>query len=206
LPFTESEAVGIRDPLKQYLGEGKLDVLLGPEAATAVLRGVEHPKVLVLGTHGFFRPLGPEARLNPLNRCGLLFAGFNSYRTNRNQQLHEDGLLTGEELLYLDLEGTELVVLSACQTALGDVSNGEGTAGLRQAFQLAGARAVLATLWQVEDRQTAQLMTSFFANLAQQSDSARALRDAQLEQVRRLRDKEGFAHPFYWAAQTLTGP
>jgi CHAT domain-containing protein len=117
----------------------------------------------------------------------------------------DDGILTGMEIAGLDLWGTKLVVLSACQTGLGDVQQGEGVMGLRRAFLLAGARRVLATLWMVPDRETQELMSDFITRWKAGSPGVDALREAQLDMIAELRKKHGYAHPFYWAAFTMTG-
>lgn len=176
---------------------------LEKEALEGVFKELRSPKVLVLWTHGFFlpsaephtedRPFQPlelgmgtgislsGGRLteNPLLRCGLLLAGCNNREQNKNETL-DDGVLTGLEIASADLRHTQLVVLSACETGVGDVTDGNSVACIRRAFQAAGARAVVATLWRIPDQETTWLMTRFWANLARGQTKAEALRDAQL--------------------------
>src|SRR5258708_7813638 len=158
---------------------------------------------------------------------GLVFAGANRPCTPGC------GVATGEALVDLNLSGLELAVLSACESGLGDVADGEGTFGLQRALHLAGTRDVVASLWKVPDRPTAALMALFYQNLWEKNlPPVEALRQAQLE-VYRHPDKiatlaagfrgkfvevpgsaeevgkpgsDGKAHPRLWAAFTLSGP
>jgi CHAT domain-containing protein/tetratricopeptide (TPR) repeat protein len=184
------------------------------------------PRLLYCITHGFFlqdvrRPAskdlfrdlevleGTSGRLrlpsfggDPRLRSGLALAGANQWQKRAAKGL-SDGWLTALEVENLDLWGTELVVLSACETGLGEVHVGEGVLGLRRAFQLAGTRTVVASLWKVPDAETQQLMTDFLQRWLKGAGKAEALRQAQLELIRRLRASPAAvrrsAPPLYWA-------
>ena len=209
LPGTAAEAKAVLPKLKQWLGQ-EPKVFLEEKASETMVRAVKNPRILILATHGYFLPR-QEAESkerasqlidNPLLRCGLLLAGCNK-RTEAKLG-EDDGILTGLEIVGLNLNGCELVVLSACETGLGDLRSGEGVAGLRQAFQLAGAKGVLASLWQVDDRETALLMSAFYKELANGRNQTTALRQAQLERIAAWRAEFGVAHPFFWSAFALT--
>lgn len=220
LPGTAVEAQAVA-PKLAALAAREPAVLTGEAATKQRLKASTRPRVLMLATHGFYLPpekehevarddwfraltlpltVGDEA-VNPLRRSGLLLAGCN----REPESGGDDGVLTGLDVLGLDLRGCELVVLSACETGLGEVRDGEGVGGLRQAFLAAGAERVMSTLWQVPDLESARLMARCFELQAGGRPAEAALREAQLEAVHRRREKNAAAHPFFWAAYTLTG-
>jgi CHAT domain-containing protein/tetratricopeptide (TPR) repeat protein len=205
LPGTAAEAKAVAPGLEKLAGQAP-QVLTGKDAVKGAVLAAHSPRALVLCTHGFFLPEPPagssQEAANPLLRCGLLLAGCNKASAAGSSLT---GVLTGLEVVGLDLRGTDLVVLSACETGLGDVQNGEGVAGLRQAFQLAGSQTVVSTLWQVPDKASARLMALFFENLSRGQSKAEALRAAKLKVIEERRDDFAAAHPFFWAAFTLTG-
>jgi CHAT domain-containing protein len=129
---------------------------------------------------------------NPLLRSGIALAGANERHSGAN----EDGILTALEVAQLDLHGTELVVLSACDSGIGDVQNGEGVYGLRRALVLAGAQTQVTSLWKVSDEATRTLMVDFYQRLLKGEGRSAALRHAQLAM---LANPE-LAHPYYWAS------
>ena len=222
LTHSEVEAHRIKDNIKKYCRTSSIKLLLGEEANEAAAKKLENPHVLVFSTHGFFlqdqkldlssresfqneldRAITMQEFVNPLDRCGLILGGFNEKRDTQNPL--DDGTLTGGEIATLPLENTDLVVLSACQTGVGDSVNGRGIASLRQAFQMAGARSVLATLWNVDDYETSNITNSFFRHLASGTDRFEALRQAQLGYINKQKEKVEPAHPAYWAPFLLTG-
>ncbi|MCH7727932.1 MAG: CHAT domain-containing protein, partial [Planctomycetes bacterium] len=149
---------------------------------------------------------------NPGLLSGLAFAGA-------NREPHpdkDDGILTADEIAALSLDGVDLVVLSACETGLGEVAGGEGLLGVQRAFQVAGARSTVASLWKVDDQATRQLMERFYRNYwGKKMSKLDALREAQLWMLRE-RGSRGLTDldqekeikrlpPFYWAAFVLSG-
>jgi CHAT domain-containing protein len=133
-------------------------------------------------------------------RCGIALAGANHGGQITNPTA-ENGLLTGLEASLLNLQGTELVILSACDSGTGEVKIGEGVMSLRRAFRIAGAQTVLASHWKVSDKATSQLMTEFIRRWRSGEPRAKAWREAQLS----LLHSSEFSNPYFWAAFTLTG-
>jgi CHAT domain-containing protein len=203
--------------LKKILPQATL--LTGAQATETALKQAVAPRILHVATHGFFlqdaekplenargldfsnfsdlRSASWAARIeNPLLKSGLALAGANEHRGGA-----DDGLLTAMEAANLDLWGTKLVVLSACDTGVGEVRNGEGVYGLRRALVLAGAETQVMSLWPVSDKETRSLMAGYYKRLLNGEGRAEALRQAQLEMLKNPRQR----HPFYWASFIQAG-
>jgi CHAT domain-containing protein len=180
--------------------------------------------VLHIATHGFYLPEQPaaddggptipsarhehpagELGLPSLRRSGVLLAGANRTAVGRSLPPGDDGWLTAEEIALMSLRGTELVVLSACETGLGDVQSGEGVYGLRRAFLYAGAHSLVVSLFKVPDAETQELMRGFYQRLNAGKGRLTALHDAKREAIAQRRAAGGAAHPFYWASFILVG-
>jgi len=173
-------------------------VLVGRDATKASLKSVSAPGILHIATHGFFLNHAGAAKHveNPLLRSGLALAGANLSKSG-----NENGILTALEASSLDLWGTRVVTLSACETGVGEVKNGEGVYGLRRSFFLAGAETLVMSLWPVSDRITREMMTSYYTGLKQGLGRGEALRQAQLNILKR-KDRQ---HPFFWASFIQSG-
>lgn len=141
---------------------------------------------------------------NPLLLSGLAFAGANRRAAAGPDE--DDGILTAEEVASLNLHGTEWAVLSACDTGLGEIKAGEGVFGLRRAFQIAGARTVIMSLWSVDDQATRGWMRALYdGRLNERLSTADAMRAASLSVLRDRRARGLSTHPFYWAAFVAAG-
>jgi CHAT domain-containing protein len=201
-----------------------VEPLMEDDVLEGVIKSRRSPRILHLATHGFFRPNpgGGEQALSlsmhgwcssvegrwkametiedPLVRSGLALAGANTWlRGDSPPAMAEDGILTAADVSGLDLVDTELVVLSACETGLGDVHVGEGVFGLRRAFPLAGAKTLVMSLWKVHDEQTKKLMIDFYHRLETGTPRSEALREAQLAVRSRA------PHPVNWGAFICQG-
>ena len=194
LPGTKAEIDSIAPILKkQHIA---VKVYAQQEACEESVKALSGQKrnILHISTHGFFRPDNGK-NPDPMDRCGLYFAGVDKVLKDGNSALPgnvDDGILTAKEISLLDLRDADLVVLSACETGLGDIS-GEGVFGLQRAFKMAGARTILMTLWRVHDDATRMLMTAFYRHYGQTHDKRTAFRAAQQEVRATYQD------PYYWA-------
>ncbi|HEY3275686.1 MAG TPA: CHAT domain-containing tetratricopeptide repeat protein, partial [Syntrophorhabdaceae bacterium] len=207
LPDTKGEA----DTIQKILTE-KMNIPVrnyqDRHAIEAVLLAAESPAIVHLATHGYFigkdegkdtangaSPRESPLKDSPMFRSGLALAGINlSLKEGK-----DEGIMSAEKVMGLRLLGTELVVLSACETGVGDVEKGEGVFGLKRAFILSGAKAVVLSLWSVPSAETMQLMTRFYGLMAEGKPKAEALRQSKLELMRKK------ANPFYWGAFILVG-
>ena len=207
LPGTETEVKNISKLLSSY--KVKTTALFGANATETEVKKISSPSILHIATHGYFladlsqmetsKVLGIDvsaAKENPLLRSGVLLANCDNvfdenYRPTVNT---ENGILTAYEAMSLNLDKTDLVVLSACETGLGAVKQGEGVYGLQRAFLIAGAKSIIMSLWSVSDDATMQLMTLFYTNYAKSGNKQQAFADA----IKQLKIK--YKEPFFWSA------
>lgn len=212
LPGTKSETDSVKKILAAQLWT--VEEKIRKEATEDAMKKVQQPQVLHIATHGFFLKdvqdttgtvYGIQADIakeNPLLRSGVILAGAAAVAKDPGNFVNrEDGILTAYEAAGLDLAATDLVVLSACETGLGEILNGQGVYGLQRSFLLAGARAVIMSLWKVDDNSTKELMINFYTEWLKDpaADKQKAMRTAQLK----LRDK--YKHPFFWGPFVLVG-
>lgn len=192
-------------------------VLTLARATEAAVKQAQSPRILHIATHGFFLsdvPKTPPTRSrgavldfleqqqptwqgeNPLLQSGLALAG-----ANQRQSGTDDGLLTALEVSSLNLTGTQLAVLSACETGVGQVQNGEGVYGLRRALVLAGVRTQVVSLWKVDDAATQAFMGHYYRYVLNGMGRSAALRTTQ----QKMRESLAWTHPYYWAAFVVIG-
>jgi len=211
LPATGVESTSIGSAWRQAKDSDAI-LLRGPEASeTAFLAAAPGRALIHLATHGFFASGKCRSALesggvglDPMLLSGVVLAGANDPRSGRD----EDGILTAAEVAALDLRGTELVVLSACETGLGQISSGEGVLGLRRAFAASGARTLVMSLWSVDDAATGDLMEALYAEVLRKRrprPAFDALRRAQISMLEGNREKYGEGRPSEWAAFVAAG-
>ena len=184
-------------------------VQTGTKATENTLKQVKNPSFLHIATHGFFLPPKQSSSGetyvfdNPLLRSGLVFAGVEP-----RQSGEEDGIMTAYETTLLNLLGTKLVVLSACDTGVGDSTSGEGIYGLRRALVIAGSESQVISLWKVSDNATKDLMVGYYQNLKAGQGRSDALHEIQRQMLRgELKGEDGkiYEHPYYWASFISSG-
>jgi CHAT domain-containing protein len=192
----------------------KTEVYLQQSAKEDAVKQIKQPDVLHIATHGFFlanvnknkeKVFGIEAdkaKEMPMLRSGLMFAGAEATAQNVKSteiSTENNGIFTAYEAMSLNLNNTKLVVLSACETGLGEIKSGEGVYGLQRAFQIAGTETLIMSLWKVADEQTQELMTLFYQKWLTTNNKHTSFIEAQKEL------KKKYPEPYYWSAFVLVG-
>ena len=207
LECTEKE---VKD-INTILGNSKQ--LFGYNATETAFKNLsgKSPSILHIATHGFFfkkpkeKPKNTELLdqqnsyrqyENPLLRSGLLFANANyAWQNGNNPYEEDDGILTALEISNLDLKNTDIVILSACETGLGDIEGSEGVFGLQRAFKMAGVKTIIMSLWEVPDTETAEFMNLFYTKWKTLNNPKKAFKEAQQQMMNTYRNA-----PEKWAA------
>lgn len=202
LPGTELEIKEVGNMMQTHKWHAETHTR--KDAQESILKNIDNPRVLHIATHAYF---SADILNSPINNdhlnSGLFLAGASNALYQRRHQLpsgdQEDGILTAYEAMNLNLDQTELVVLSACETGLGTVRNGEGVYGLQRAFKVAGAHSIILSLWKVDDATTQKLLGYFYQQWLQHQDKQKAFKEAQIK----LRLE--YPYPYYWAAFVMVG-
>jgi CHAT domain-containing protein len=210
LPGTELEINELQDLLKQK--GWATDKYLEKNATEEHVKELESPKIFHIATHGFYTPSvegdettemtesETEMAENPLLKTGLLLKGAGDVRNKSKYNYNiESGILTAYEAMSLNLDQTDLVVLSACETGLGDISNGEGVYGLQRAFLVAGAKTLIMSMFKVDDEATQKLILSFYRKWLATGNLRKSFVDAKIE----LRVE--YPEPYYWGPFMMIG-
>ncbi|MEO7924990.1 MAG: CHAT domain-containing tetratricopeptide repeat protein [Chitinophagaceae bacterium] len=204
LPGTKVEVDGINKVLKS--SGYQVAEWTQRDATETNLKQAKQVSILHIATHGYFLkdvektswPIGvhaDNAKDNVLLRSGLMLTGASDAdKLVTGLDSSNNGIMTSYEAMNLDLKGTQLVVLSACETGLGEIKAGEGVYGLQRAFLVAGAEAIVMSLWKVDDAATQQLMNNFYTNWIRSGDKQKAFKEAQLQLMTK------FKEPYYWGA------
>lgn len=215
LPATKTEVESIQTLARE--NNFIVTTLKGADATEESFKALNakfSPSVLHIATHGFYFPdplktdsiqrkFGTTAKAfressNPMFRTGLLFAGANNIWQGKSTNSNEDGVVTAYDVSNMYLPNTKLVVLSACETALGDIQGSEGVFGLQRAFKMAGVQNLIMSLWKVPDRESAEFMQFFYANIFQKKSIANAFTNAQTAMRNKYKTE-----PLKWAAWIL---
>lgn len=206
LPGAEKEVQGVESILKQ--GNWRTTTYIGESATEDKVKRLENPKVFHVATHGFFIDESNQdesllASNNPLLKSGLLFTGANELLAQADESIYnlnrKNGVLTAYEAMNLQLDETELVVLSACETGLGEIKDGEGVFGLQRAFIVAGAQNVIMSLFKVNDQATQELMDNFYQKWIETGNK----RAAFIHAKNVIREK--YDAPIYWGSFLMIG-
>ncbi len=222
LPGTKTEVDKIAGILTEKGWEVKN--YTGSTALEENIKESYKPRLLHVATHGFFQPDTTKGS-NPLLRSGLMLTGAGNTLKGEKYETGEDGILTAYEAMNLNLDNTDLVVLSACETGLGEIKNGEGVYGLQRAFKVAGAKSIIMSLWKVDDEATQELMVSFYKHWLGPTQPPRrgganttnaalnpplrggkggaTKRSAFLKAQKELKAK--YPNPYYWGAFVMVG-
>ena len=210
LPWTKTEAEQISKILKKK--HIISSIIIGEEGTETYFKSLSGSatSLIHIATHGFYQPREQANRIGyyennsdeyivpSMQRSGLLLAGCANAWNGKPTAGPEDGVLTASEIADLDLSNTRLVVLSACETGLGDITE-DGVEGLQRAFKKAGVQSIIMSLWKVDDKATALLMTEFYNNLA----SGMSIKDAFVSSKNKVKNVEEYRNPYYWASFIL---